>query len=430
MNCRAPGAWCGLDEKRTRSVGLRLPRSAEVLRVIAWRVTIVMVSCADTEQNALVSDGRQQGADQTDDMYDTPEEMARWKPLAPALQSCQETVEPAYRAADRTAMRFQKQHQAITIAAAIAGTVAVLLAILQLPSIINGRVVPIPLFEGVTAAIAFAAVLLGIFTLRHVGWMFLRHKAERFKFLKFRFLTDPHLWGDDAALRERTVQWLTYATDKLTELKNEELETWAEHGILPEEPPSLAGSTADAYTLCSLVDYYLTKRCRNQLHYFERKAQQFSSTDRYIKELPRLLFFGSVLAALAHFSLDLFDTYVQPQAAAQATETATRAPTISLAIALILVAASLPVIGAGVRTFRSAYQLARNTTRYKAAFEAIKLPAQRLEQHAECLHGLYAAGRTTVDAHDVFRDIWRCEQILEAEHREWLRLMMEAEWFG
>jgi len=25
--------------------------------------------------------------------------------------------------------------------------------------------------------------------------------------------------------------------------------------------------------------------------------------------------------------------------------------------------------------------------------------------------------------------MWRCEQILEAEHREWLRLMMQAEWF-
>lgn len=391
---------------------------------------IVMVP-SYAEQSALVSDRREQGADQTDDMHDTPEEMAQWKPLAAALQSCQEKVEPAYRAADRTALRFQKQHQAITIAAAIAGTVAVLLAILQLPSIIGGFLVPIPFVEGVAAAIAFVAVLLGIFTLRHVGWMFLRHKAERFKFLKFRFLIDPHLWGDDAAQRERTTQWLTYATNKIAGLTNEELETWAEHGILPEEPPSLAGSRADAYTLYSLVDYYLTKRCRNQLHYFERKAQQFSSTDRYIKALPRLLFFGSVLAALAHFSLDLFDTYLQPpEAAAQAAETTARVPAITLAIALILVAASLPVIGAGVRTFRSAYQLARNTSRYKAAFEAIKLPAERLEHDAERLYGLYAEGRTTIDAHDVFRDLWRCEQILEAEHREWLRLMMEAEWFG
>ncbi len=369
----------------------------------------------------------------TDDMHDTPDEMAQWKPLAAALQSCQEIVEPAYRAADRTAVHFQRQHQTITIAAAIFGTVAVLFAILQLPRIISGSVLSIPVAEGVTAAIAFIAVLLGIFTLRQAGWMFLRHKAERFKFLKFRFLIDPPLWGADDDEREQTVKWLKYSADKITELSNEELETWAEHGILPEEPASLAGSQAEPYTLYKLVDYYLTKRCRNQLKYFEHKAQQFSSRDRYIKALPRLLFFGSIFAALLHFSLDLFETYLGPgrEAATHTAEAATgTAPAIDLTVALILIAASLPVIGAGVRTFRSAYQLARNTSRYKAAFEAIKLPAERLERDAEHLYGLYAEGQTTVDAYDVFRDMWRCEQILEAEHREWLRLMMEAEWFG
>jgi hypothetical protein len=391
---------------------------------------IVMVPLyADTEQSALFSDGREQHdgreqrADQTDDMHDTPEEMARWGPLAAALQRCQEKIEPAYRAADRPASRFQKQRQAITISAAIAGTVAVLLATFD--ALDFSRFIVPTLYFGGGAAIAFAAVLLGIVTLRRVKWMFLRHKAERFRFLKFRFLLDPNLWGDDAAQRERTMQWLTYATDKVTGLTHEELKTWAERGILPEEPPSLAGSRADAYTLYSLVDYYLTKRCRNQLHYFERRARHFSSRDRYVKALPRLLFFGSVLAALGYFSLNLFDTYLQPQAAAQASETATA--TVTLTIAFILLAASLPVISAGVRTFRSAYQLARNTSRYKAAFEAIKLPAQRLEHHAKRLDGLYAERHTTIDAYDVFRDLWRCEQILEAEHREWLRLMMEAE---
>ena len=391
-------------------------------------------SYAETkDQSVVIGDYCAGLHEPADDMHDTPEEMAQWKPLTAALQSCQEIVEPAYRAADLTAVQFQRQHQSITVAAAIFGTVAVLFAILQLPRIISGSFVSIPVAEGITAAIAFVAVLLGIFTLRHVGWMFLRHKAERFKFLKFRFLIDPHLWGADPDERERTVQWLKYSADKITELTNEELESWAEHGILPEEPPSLAGSQADAYTLYKLVDYYLTKRCRNQLKYFKRKAQQFSSRDRYVRALPRLLFFGSIFAALMHFSLDLFETYLRPpqEAAAQtAGATAQAAPTISLTVALILIAASLPVIGAGVRTFRSAYQLARNTSRYKAAFEAIKLPAERLERDAQRLYGLYAEGHTTIDAHDVFRDMWRCEQILEAEHREWLRLMTEAEWFG
>jgi hypothetical protein len=395
-------------------------------------VIIVAPSHVETEGPSAVAIDFREGRDETiDDMHDTPEEIAEWRPLAAALERCQETVEPAYRAADRTAQQFQRHHQLITIAAAVFGTVAVLFAILQLPRIVSGTFVSIPVAEGITAAIAFAAVLLGIFTLRHVGWMFLRHKAERFKFLKFRFLIDPHLWDLDAEERERAMQWLRYSTDQIAKLTNEELERWAEHGILPEEPPSLAGSQADAYTLYKLVDYYLAKRCRNQLEYFKRKAQQFSSRDRYIKALPRLLFFGSIFAALMHFSLDLFETYLQPPAAAASAETTGQVvPGISLTVALILIAASLPVIGAGVRTFRSAYQLARNTSRYRAAYQAMKLPAERLEGDAQRLYGLYAEGHTIIDAHDVFRDMWRCEQILEAEHREWLRLMMEAEWFG
>ena len=386
---------------------------------------VTVPSYADTEQSAPFSDGHAPRADQTDDMHDTPEEMAQWKPLAAALQSCQDVVEPAYRAADRPAMHFQKQRQAISISAAITGTVAVLLATFDALDF-SKFIVPI-LYFSVAAAIAFVAVLLSIGTFRQVKWMFLRHKAERFRFLKFRFLIDPHLWGDDATKRERTAQWLTYETDKVTGLTNEDLKTWAERGILPEEPPSLAGSQADASTLYSLVDYYLTKRCRNQLHYFERRARQFSSTDRYIKELPRLLFFGGVLAALGYFSLNLFDALQPHEAAAQASQTTTSVSTSTFGIAFILLAASLPVLSAGIKTFRSAYQLARNTSRYKAAFEAIKPPAQRLERHAERLNGLYAEGHTTIDAYDVFRDLWRCEQILEAEHREWLRLMMEAE---
>ena len=30
----------------------------------------------------------------------------------------------------------------------------------------------------------------------------------------------------------------------------------------------------------------------------------------------------------------------------------------------------------------------------------------------------------------IFRLLWQCERIMEVEHREWLRLMIKAEWFG
>lgn len=407
---------------------------ARLLRINGGSVIFMTPSYVETQDQGVVVSDKRRGRQEFDyDMHDTAEEIAHWEPLAAALTSCHEIVEPAYRVADRTALQFQRQHQLLTIAAATFGTIAVLFAILQLPRIISGSVISIPVVEGIAAAIAFIAVLLGILTLRQMGWMFLRHKAERFKFLKFRFLIDPCLWGADPDKREQTAQGLKDSAEKLSELTHEDLKTWAEHGILPEEPSSLAGSRAEAYTLYKLIDYYLSKRCRSQRDYFERRAQQFSSRDRYIKALPHLLFFGSIFAALLHFSLDLFENYLQPgvETAAHSAEAATEAaPALNLTVTLILIAASLPVIGAGIRTFRSAYQLSRNTSRYKAAFEAIKLPAERLERDAKRLYELYPEGKTTVDAHDVFRDMWRCEQILEAEHREWLRLMMDTDWFG
>jgi len=30
----------------------------------------------------------------------------------------------------------------------------------------------------------------------------------------------------------------------------------------------------------------------------------------------------------------------------------------------------------------------------------------------------------------VYGDLWMCEHVLEYEQREWLRLMIEAEWFA
>jgi len=83
---------------------------------------------------------------------------------------------------------------------------------------------------------------------------------------------------------------------------------------------------------------------------------------------------------------------------------------------MILLAASLPVLGGAVRTFRSAYDFARNTYRYRAKAVALNLIGSSLE---------HASG-----PHSQFLGLWFCEQTLENEHREWLRLMIEAEWFA
>ena len=82
----------------------------------------------------------------------------------------------------------------------------------------------------------------------------------------------------------------------------------------------------------------------------------------------------------------------------------------------MLVAASLPVLGAGFRTLRTAHEYARNASRFEATHDALSALSDRL--------------RKAKDAPTIFRELGFCEQVLEADLREWMRLMVEAEWFG
>ena len=88
---------------------------------------------------------------------------------------------------------------------------------------------------------------------------------------------------------------------------------------------------------------------------------------------------------------------------------------------MIVLAAIFPVLGGGIRILRSAHESTRNKTRFRAKQVALHEIEQRLRKNPIA---------NTADAEDVFRDLWCSEQILESEHREWLRLMLDAEWIG
>ena len=88
-------------------------------------------------------------------------------------------------------------------------------------------------------------------------------------------------------------------------------------------------------------------------------------------------------------------------------------------IALILIAgaASFPLIGSAFRTYRSAYEFSRNSKRFRATYT-----------------DLHQVGARVQDKHKkpdlILKELWKAEDSLEREHREWLRLMIEAEWYG
>jgi len=212
--------------------------------------------------------------------------------------------------------------------------------------------------------------------------------------------------------------------DEIRQLGLPGLRKWAEEGMVPQTPALDASCPASPYELRELIDYYLRKRLCNQMNWFNKRAQQLSERDRVLKRLPPWLFFGSVFAALLHF---MYDTFVN-LGRAPAQVSVFRA-SIEVSIALILIAAILPVLGGGVRTLRSAYQFARNTSRYAAAYEGLKPSYDALRAELKKLKAP-GAGVAQVSASTILYHMWRCEQILEAERCEWLRLMMQAEWYG
>src|SRR5439155_3729673 len=129
------------------------------------------------------------------------------------------------------------------------------------------------------------------------------------------------------------------------------------------------------------------------------RAEKHELFDRSSRHLGPLLFLGSVIAALIHFGIDLIHDGDGLHAASTQ---------------WILLAAALPVVGAGIRTLRTAYEFARNTSRYRAKAVALDRLDHILEEEKDPTSKVRLLGYS--------------EGLLEFEHHEWCRLMIEAEW--
>jgi hypothetical protein len=252
------------------------------------------------------------------------------------------------------------------------------------------------------AIIAAVAVFVGVLAGFMRKWLVRRHSAERCRFLKFNFLLNLALAGRD---RER-LQSIARLTDgdayTLGLLEFDQMELWLEEEQVLKNPPVAPENEAVAADLRALAEHYVRTRLAVQSHYFYRQAGRNTRWNLQSQNLPPILFAGSIGFVLAHFLVDKFvsnppDTRV-----------------------LVLMAALLPVFGAGIRAFRGIWEYSRNTLRFKAKYNALRELIEDLEKEL----------REKTSSDNIVRLLWKGEQILEGEHREWLRLMMEAEWIG
>jgi hypothetical protein len=333
-----------------------------------------------------------------EDMVDTRDELGRWFAIADRLEVCNRLTGDPFREADLAAQRHQRWHRGLTWFAASCGTGAILFAILQLasPRWLGGHALVGA--EVVAVLAALAAIVLGVISGRQSRWLLERHKAERLRLSKFRFLLDPATWRDSWKNEEERVDQLREEVETIKGLTTRDLRAWANQEDVRREPASLDGQlVGEAHA--QLLDYYLNKRLFFQRNVFLERAAKHGRLDRASRRVGPILFLGSVLFVLVHFGLDLYARWTDTDATGTA---------------LVFFAAALPVIGAGIRTLRTAYEFARNTSRYYAKSAALKRLGELLNEEND------PATRDRLLSYS--------EELLEFENHEWCRLMIEAEW--
>jgi hypothetical protein len=381
-------------------------------------------------------------------MHDNQADWDGYSSLLP-LQACCKIAD-AFDRADGEAVKYQARHRRITKIAAVVATLAVVLAIVGLGCLAWGSLKaqrsgapPSPpehealldWGELVTAAATVSLVGLGYLLGWKEKWLRQRHRAELYRLLRYNFLIQPSIWNGDG----NPESWIQSQLQRIDSLTGEGDLEKALNEPSPPGPYEPAESHMGRHQLQALTQYYLAKRLGPQKEYLANRVQRNEIKDWLRLVLP-WFFFGSILAVVAKSFLK----HHYP----------------SWGFAMILAATLLPVFAAGVRTYLAAFEFSRNKSRFHAAhkalletekslmtntFAAVSSGPSEPRQEAVFMSSHLAqvivlaehssassdsAEQAPTDAYSVLRDLAWSEHILDAEHREWLRLMYDAEWFG
>jgi hypothetical protein len=348
------------------------------------------------------------------DLDDAPEiespAIAELPKLRAALRAFQDRILPAWRAADARATALSRSHRSVARWAIWPGIAAILLgavrAILRDRGAVDSVLCAAEFLVATTAAVAVAR---GFVLNTRDRWLTARQTAERLRVLKFHALADEDLWEDFEAWRGR---W-SAEVDRLARLDPEEAGAWVSSGAAEpslHEPTSVHIPTAE---LAALSAYYLAKRQEYQRQYFALRAEQHRDAIWMLRlKLPIWLFVASVVCVLLHVIPELFERFAAHDAAR---ESLAGEPTWTASTVLVL-AAVLPVIGFGLRAWFSAFELPRRAHLFESKAKQLKDAIERMR--ADRFHP-----RKTLT------HIELGEHFFENEHREWCRLILEAEWF-
>jgi hypothetical protein len=357
------------------------------------------------------------------DIEDTEQELAGVSSsLRDALACFRGEFAGLFNRNDAAALRQQRWHRAVIRIFSVSGTLAVVFSILHLVRLLKFDESPEVkawlahlLFFGELffVWVAVAAFCIGLLRAFQGHWLEYRHKAEMLRLLKFRALIDAAKLGNDPAAFARWKSGVMERARDIERMNEDTLHEWVEEARMPDLPPTPVAHGRAGLAVEDLLDYYKKKRLLPQTRYFYKQANSNQRWDWSTRLLPPVLFVLSVLCALLHL---LYEVYEFTHEGREAYVARWTQDVSQVSVALIILAAILPVIGAGLRGLRSAFEYSRNTLRFRALHFALEMLNERL-------------GKETAPE-EILSELFWCEWMIEAEHREWLRLMIEAEWAG
>jgi hypothetical protein len=336
------------------------------------------------------------------------------EPLFQALRIVQDKVYSTYSKFDAAAKRHQRTYQWLSICAVGFGAASVFFAVVEVMKL----KLPLDLFDArtgemVTAGLTFALILTGLFARFKERWILARYKAENLRLLKFRRLTDPSMWCEPADLDTAAMD-LQEEVEEIAGQNYEEAKEWAAKGIHPKSAsPPCENRCPEA--LHELVDYYVPKRIDVQIRYLKDHSSIVERRGARTALWVQVLFFASFAFVLAHLIVTTAQILAgTPPTVDEIMNQAKHEPKIDdyLALSALL----LPIGAAALRTFRAAREFERNGLRHRATLDS--------------LHDLSHKLRDTKDLEKKFELVGFSELVLEADCREFMRLVSEAEWYG
>jgi hypothetical protein len=341
-------------------------------------------------------------------------------PLGLVISYIHASLFETYDEYDKEAITKQRYHRTFSTFAVFFGTLSILLAILQVflkaygdPGS-SGDIPGLALFEkgAFFTAIITIAIALGSRLLK--GWLNKRYLAEQCRTLKFRALIHPYLsFSTGNAWEKRFTKWKAKFDGAVLSLKKKEdlgLDEILGSDQVNVPPHEASGVPLNIPYLVMLADYYHKKRIATQLEYFSARARSFRTVNRYTERIPQLCFIGSVTFAGLQFGIEFFHLLsFLPDPSVERVQAA-----------IILVILVLPSLGVAFRTWRSSIEVARNASLSGAKYIALRQFEVRLSEER---------AKADVNWEEVLKIMWECENFLESENKEWLRIMHDAEWF-